>query len=453
MIRSNPVPTYRTAPLKTEHMPPGIPHIIGNEAAERFSFYGMKAILVMFMTKYMLDATGKPDQMTDTQATVWLHTFNMAVYFTPLFGAMLADAFLGKYKTIIWLSIVYCLGHLALAIDQTRMGLLVGLTLIAIGSGGIKPCVSAHVGDQFGETNKKHLPRVYSWFYFSINFGAFFSMALTPWLLKFMGPHWAFGIPGVFMAIATFVFWMGRHRFAHIPPAGISYFKETFSMQGLGFMIPLIPLYLCLAMFWALFDQTFSSWVIQAGKMDLFLFGKEIIPAQVLSANSLLIVIFIPIFSYLVYPAVNKVYTLTPLRKIGIGMFITVLSFLVTAWIEAQITQGGKPNISWQLFAYVLLTAAEIMVSITFLEFSYTQAPNRMKSLIMSFYLLSVAAGNAFTALVNAFIQNPDGSVKLQGASYFLFFAGTMLATAIIFTILAWFYKERSYVQKEQATA
>src|SRR6267143_6459036 len=175
---------YLTAPLKTDKMPPGVPFIVGNEAAERFSFYGMNSILVVFMTKYLMDAHGRPDQMTDAQADAWYHTFVSCVYFLPLFGAFLADAVLGKYRTILILSIVYCFGHLALALDHTRLGLAIGLGLIALGAGGIKPCVSANVGDQFGPSNQHLLTRVFSWFYFSINLGSMFSTLLIPELLE-----------------------------------------------------------------------------------------------------------------------------------------------------------------------------------------------------------------------------------------------------------------------------
>src|SRR5690349_9499630 len=143
-------PGYLTAPLKTDKMPPGVPYIVGNEAAERFSYYGMNSILVIFMTKYLLDRHGQPDYMTGEQADAWYHTFVSCLYFLPIFGGLLGDAVLGKYRTILSVSIVYCFGHLALALDHTRLGLTVGLVLIAVGAGGIKPCVSANVGDQFG---------------------------------------------------------------------------------------------------------------------------------------------------------------------------------------------------------------------------------------------------------------------------------------------------------------
>ena len=145
-------------------MPPGIPYIVGNEAAERFSFYGMRAILVVFMTQYLRDSSGSLATMSDAEASTWYHLFLSSNYFFPVFGAILADAFLGKYRTIFWLSILYCFGHLALALDDTRLGLGLGLTLIALGAGGIKPCVSANVGDQFGQTNQHLLSRAFGWF-------------------------------------------------------------------------------------------------------------------------------------------------------------------------------------------------------------------------------------------------------------------------------------------------
>src|SRR5438477_11578905 len=227
-------PEYLTAPLKTDKMPPGVPYIIGNEAAERFSFYGMNSILIVFMTKYLRDKNGNLDLMTDAEAETWYHTFFSWVYLLPILGALLADAVWGKYRTIFWVSIIYCFGHLALALDHTRLGLLIGMALIAIGAGGIKPCVSAIVGDQFGATNLHLLTRVFSWFYFSINIGSAFSTILIPELLQRSGPALAFGTPGVFMFVATVVFLLGRKKFVHIPPAGLrNYSAEFFNIRAL----------------------------------------------------------------------------------------------------------------------------------------------------------------------------------------------------------------------------
>ena len=443
-------PEYRIAPLKTDRMPPGIFYIVGNEAAERFSYYGMNSILVIFMTQYLLNAQGRPDHMSDAQADAWYHTFVSCAYFLPVLGAFLADAFLGKYRTVLFLSIVYCFGHFTLSLNDTRLGLALGLGLIALGAGGIKPCVSAIVGDQFGASNQHLLPRVYSWFYFSINFGSAFSTILIPELLDRSGSGLAFGTPGIFMVIATLLFWFGRKKFVHIPPAGARvYFREVFRHENLKALANLLILVPFAAMFWALWQQNFSSWVLQAEKMDRHLFGREWLPAQIQTVNPIFILVMLPLFSYVLYPAIHRVWRLTPLRKFGMGLFIMVIAFLIVAWIQVRIDAGGHPNIVWQVIAFVVLTAAEVMVSVTHLEFAYTQAPKALKSLAMCTYLGAVAFGNAFTAAVNYFIQNPDGSVKLAGASYFFFFTGVMMVTAVLFVLIAGFYRGKTYIQDE----
>ena len=446
---------HLTAPRNTTEMPRGIPYIIGNEAAERFSYYGMRTILVVFMTKYLLDSDGMLAVMPKEEAKGWYHLFGSAVYAMPAIGAIVSDAWWGKYKTILIVSVVYCLGHLALALDETRLGLSVGLALIAIGSGGIKPCVSAHVGDQFGKGNEHLVSRVFSYFYFSINFGSFFATLLTPWLLDRYGPHIAFGLPGFLMLVATLLFWMGRNEFVHIPPKGVGYVKEMFSKEGLKAIGKLIVIMLFLAPYYALFEQQGSSWILQAENMDRHLpLVGEILPSQVHSVNPLLVMAFVPLFTYAVYPAIDRIFPLTPLRKIGIGFFVVALSFVVCAYVETRIAAGHKPTIWWQLLAYALITAGEVMVSVTALEFFYTQGPRKMKSTIMSIKMFSVSLGNLVTAGVNLIIMNEDGKTsKLPGASYYWFFVGLMVLTGLVFIPVAMRYPVKNYLQDEDEDA
>jgi len=177
--------------------------------------------------------------------------------------------------------------------------------------------------------------------------------------------------------------------------------------------------------------------------------GITWLPSQIQAVNAVMILAFIPLFQYLVYPAINRVFPLTSLRKIGLGLVVIGLSFLVSAWIETQLRAGLKPSIGWQMPAYALLTAGEIMTSITALEFTYTQAPKHMKSIIMAAYLLSITAGNAFTALVHALIQRPDGTLVLEGASYYLFYAALAVATAGVYAVVASKYREQVHLQDE----
>ncbi|MBE0534732.1 MAG: POT family MFS transporter [Phycisphaerae bacterium] len=440
---------YLTAPIATTKTPPGIPYILTNEAAERFAFYGTRCILTVFMTQYLLGRGGALDPLNPEQSKTWFHMFVSLVYFMPLVGALISDIWLGKYRTIVIFNLVYCAGFVALVVDQTRVGLFAGLLLIAVGSGIIKPCVSANVGDQFGKTNQHLLSRMYAWFYFAINVGAVFSSLLVPELLKRFGPRIAFGVPGALMFLATLAFWAGNREMVHIPAGGVGFLKETFSAQGVKALLKLSVLYIFIAPFWSLYDQMDSAWVLQAEQMNRHWLGREWLSSQIVAANPFLIIIGIPIFSYAIYPAINKVFRLTPLRKITIGLFVAAFSWVVAGWSQTRIDAGGAPSVGWLFLAYVFLTSAEIMVSITCLEFSYKQAPKKMKAFIMSVFFMSITVGNLFTAVVNKFIQNSDGTSKLAGADYYWFFVGVMAVTAVLFIFVAMAYREKTYIQDE----
>ncbi len=315
---------------------------------------------------------------------------------------------------------MYCIGHLVLAMYETPDGLALGLGLIALGSGGIKPCVSAHVGDQFDESNKSLLSTVFNYFYVAINFGSFVSTLATPLLLQFYGPSIAFGIPGGLMLIATFLFWLGRKEFVHIKPFGKGFLKILFSKEGLASIGRLSVVYVFIAFFWALFDQTGSTWVTQAKSsfMDksISFMGWDftLLPSQLQSVNPVLVLVLVPLFTLLIYPVLNKVMKMTPLRKIALGLIISAFSFVVIGFAEAEITQGNTVGISYQVWAYLIITVAEVLVSITALEFSYSQAPNEMKSFIMSLFLFSVSLGNGVTVLVTRFMVEDVAIEKLE---------------------------------------
>ncbi len=198
-------------------MPKQIPFIIANEGCERFSFYGMRNILTVFlMTSLLLSV---PEELRKGEAKEVFHTFVIGVYFFPLLGGWLADRCFGKYNTILWLSLVYCGGHACLALfEHSKTGFYTGLFLIALGSGGIKPLVASFMGDQFDQSNRSLAQKVFDGFYWIINFGSFFASLLMPIFLKKWGASVAFGIPGILMAIATFAFWMGRHRYVRVAP-------------------------------------------------------------------------------------------------------------------------------------------------------------------------------------------------------------------------------------------
>jgi POT family proton-dependent oligopeptide transporter len=257
------------------------------------------------------------------------------------------------------------------------------------------------------------------------------------------------------MVTATVVFWLGRKKFVHIPPGGLGFVREFFGREGLSAIGRLFVIYLFVAVYWSLWDQSSGGeWTLQARDLDLNFLGLKLLPEQVQVANPLLILALVPLFNYVIYPAINRIFPLTPLRKIGIGLFMMAASFLVIWWLQTRIDAGAKPAVAWQLLAYVILTSSEVLVSITGLEFSYTQAPKKMKSAVMAAWLFAVALGNQFTAVLNFLIPSLSRlGIDLKHAAYFRFFTLLMFCTAILFIFVARFYRGKTYIQGEEPAA
>lgn len=257
-------------------------YIIGTEACERFSFYGMKSILMLYMTGHLL--------MSDNWATAILHVFVGMVYLLPLAGAWLADKVWGRYKTILYISLLYCVGHGVLAtadlfhtIEARRYILMAGLFIIALGAGGIKPCVSAFMGDQIPDKSPQLMTKAFNAFYWAINLGSFFSFLVIPAMEQHYGYSWAFAVPGIFMGIATFVFWLGRKKYHRILPersnGRAGFWKVLFiilfhggwksaeercgaaAVEDARHILKILSIFAFIIPFWSIFDQTASSWV------------------------------------------------------------------------------------------------------------------------------------------------------------------------------------------------
>jgi POT family proton-dependent oligopeptide transporter len=468
--------------IKSDKYPKSIPYIIGNEAAERFSFYGMRSILATFLVAQFFNPTLNPALQTiaEAKANESTHFFVSLAYTMPFIGAIMADWFFGKYKVILYVSIVYCVGHLFLAMFDTDQFLFShGLLLIAIGAGGIKSSVSANVGDQFTSSNQHLMSKVYGWFYFSINAGSVISTMLIPYIYANYGAQWAFGIPGILMAIATIIFFSGRKMYVKIPPSGIK--KDNFlfisgyalinfskkkkgeslldvaklkfdseKVEGIKAVWRVMAVFAFVPIFWAMWDQNLSEWVLQATKLDRHIFGYEVLPEQIQTVNPIFLLSMIPIFGYFVYPYFDKIgIKTTPLRRIGTGLLLTALSFVIIAMIQQKIDAGQHPSVWWQILAYFILSAAEVLVSITGLEYAYTQSPKSMKSTMSAIWLLTVALGNVFTAGVNNSISHGGFFAKYSGASYYWLFVGIMMGFWVLFVLISPKLKEKSYINEE----
>uniref|UniRef100_A0AAQ5Y1Z6 Solute carrier family 15 member 2 n=1 Tax=Amphiprion ocellaris TaxID=80972 RepID=A0AAQ5Y1Z6_AMPOC len=455
--------------------PLSICFIVVNEFCERFSYYGMKALLTLYFVTYL--------HWDKDLSTAIYHAFGGLCYFTPILGALIADSWLGKFKTIIYLSIVYVIGHVVKSVGaiptvggrDVHIALsMLGLILIAFGTGGIKPCVAAFGGDQFED---EHRQKFFSIFYMSINAGSLLSTIITPILRGdvqcFGGDCYAlaFGVPAALMVVALVVFIAGSGMYKKNPLQGnillevcncvgfalrnrwyrskheprrshwLDWAEEKYSkrlIQEIKMVLRVLVLYIPLPMFWALFDQQ-----VQEDKRQLYnLYTMHSCRMCWLLSPT---------------PCVCR-----PLRKMATGMIFAALAFGAATLVEISVvvrmkgnddpesgkivahkTEDVKANnvhIAWQIPQYALITAGEVMFSITGLEFSYSQAPANMKSVLQAGWLLTVAFGNVIVLIV------AEGA-GLEQWKEFLLFASLLLGVCIIFSIMTCFY---TYVNPEQ---
>ncbi|XP_017472594.1 PREDICTED: peptide transporter family 1 [Rhagoletis zephyria] len=356
--------------------PKSVFFIISNEFCERFNYYGMRTILVLYLTRQLL--------YSDDNATVIFHIFTMLVYFLCVVGAIISDSWLGKFKTIFYLSLVYVTGSVLVSLGAVptlnlpaNTFTMIGLALIALGSGGIKPCVSAFGGDQFKIPEQvQQITTFFSLFYFSINAGSLVSTTVTPILREDVycfGERecysLAFGVPAILMAVSIVIFVLGRPLYKMKPPAGnmvvlvsktignaiatkwkekktnprehwLDYADKKYDRQlieDVKVLMRVLVLYLPLPLFWALFDQQGSRWTIQATRMDGDMGSWDIKPDQMQMINPFLILAFIPLYELAFYPLLGLVGIRRPLQKLTLGGIFAGIAFVVSGLVELQL--------------------------------------------------------------------------------------------------------------------
>ncbi|CAF4078599.1 unnamed protein product [Rotaria sp. Silwood2] len=394
-------------------------YIIFVEGCERFCYYGLKTVLLLYFMHFL--------QLNKDSATSGYHLFSFACYFTPTIGAIISDGFIGRYWTILILSFVYWIGTVVLTITaiphiggKHLAGPAIGLALISFGTGGIKPCVSAFGADQISLSNPKRLSRFFAFFYFSINLGSLISTLITPVLRSQVHCFGydcyalAFGIPSLLMLISIIIFVAGTSLYKRVPPKEniivrfmavilrairnatcrsssgpkehwIYYADDKYSAQDMDdvrSVLSVCLLFTPIPIFYALFDQSGSRWTYQASIMNgnLGPFGT-IQPDQMQALNSLFVLLFIPLFEEVIYPACARCnFLIRPLQRMFLGMIIMIFAFIAAGII--QIAIQSKANAIPVRFHTKIFNNYDCTLNI---NSNYTLEPKKASSISLIF--------------------------------------------------------------------
>jgi POT family proton-dependent oligopeptide transporter len=482
--QANTAITDRPAPTPTGH-PIGLWFFFWGELAERSSYYGMRAILFLYMTRALL--------MPNDRANPSYSLFKAACYMLPLLGGYIADRFLGRYWTIVGFSVPYVLGHFILGIP-TEPAMFIALVLLAGGSGVIKPNISTLLGATYDEKRPGQTQlrtSAFLWFYFAINVGALLSQVVLPevrqrYILNHLTPEVraqadallakgeditgivpndllkeafgvAFAVPAYLMLGALIIFALGKPFYALKKPTRHVLTPEERSLQWktLGQLFGIFGL---VVLYWFGYEHNDTLWIsFISNYVDLRVpvLNKTIAPDQLQFLNALFVLILIPTFIFLFKGLDPEVRIFTPVRKILAGFFLTaaavaimaVAAFLVQGYTQ-QVMQGGKlvevatakVSVLWPAAAYIVLTVGEVLLYGTMLELAYAAAPKSMKGFVTACFLLTNSLANflnmAWTPLYASITDEPAQRGPLLPGQFFGITALITLAAGIAFIFI-----------------
>lgn len=415
--------------------------IFWGEFAERYSFYGMRAILPLYLTGVLHYADNDPTY----------YRFKMAVYFLPLLGGFLADRFIGKYWSIVGFSVPYVLGHFILGIENST-ALIIALSLLALGSGVTKPNISALLGqtyDQQRPGQEQLLSSAFRWFYFSINIGAFLSQAMLPQIRDHYKEtiglsaayKFAFQIPAWFMVGALIVFALGKPLYALETPGRIEATPEE-RREKWKTLRTLLGIFALIIFFWLAYEHHDGLWVYFARdyvNLHVSWLGKTFAPDQIQALNPLCVLIYIPLLTALFHLVDRDQKIFTATNRILLGFLVTAGATTIMT-LAGFYSQNGGPKVPlvFLAFAYMTVTLGEVLVYSTGLELSYTAAPKSMKGFVTACFLVTMTLGNFINTFFvplygGSLVDSPDKRGPLMPGPFFGLTTLIVLAAAIAF--------------------
>ena len=415
--------------------PDGLIILFLTELWERFSFYGMRAILVLYLVSET-NAENPGLGWTNAEAIKLYGWYTALVYLACVPGGIIADKFISSKKAVLYGGILLCLGHFSLAIESIIF-FYCGLMFIVLGVGLLKPSISTLVGSLYSKNDIKR-DQGFTIFYIGINIGAFLASVIVGYVGEVFGWHYGFSLAGIGMILGQICFIFGEKKItdSNKRKKSISYGKlKKFEVDRIKLIIISS---IILIIFWASFEQAGGLMNIFAyQKTDRFLdfFNFEIPASWFQSINPLMIILLGFYVSALWYYLEKKNIINSSIFKISIGIIIMGLGFVFMFLAALQFETSGKASMFWLILAYLFHTVGELCASPVILSYITKLSPKQIVSSIMGIYFAAIGIGNKLAGSIGQY------SEKFGDKSVFL---GITLICISVGLIVIIFYKRLS---------
>lgn len=414
---------------------------------ERFSFYGMRALLVLYMTQYLLldpvranevlgynalygFLAGIFGEMTVQQASSQIYgLYTGLVYFTPFFGGLLADRVLGQYRTVYLGGILMAIGHFLMASEQA---FLLALLFLILGNGAFKPNISTQVGNLYKEGDPRR-DSAFTIFYMGINLGAFLSPLVCGTLGQKLGWHWGFGAAGIGMLLGLVVYWAGSDLVPKdsLNSSELDAPKRPLTKTEWKAVGALIVLSVLNIMFWAIYEQQGNTLQLWAdAKTDWNFVGIEIPSTWFQSFNPAMIFIFAPLLNIVWGWQAKRGQEPSSVVKMGIGCVLVGAAYILMILAAKAVPGDEKGSVLWLVGTVFIFTMGELYLSPIGLSLVTKVAPKPIMSMMMGVWFLSSFFGNYATGLIGTFYD------KMSKDSYFMMLCVMGIATGVVFYLL-----------------
>jgi POT family proton-dependent oligopeptide transporter len=408
---------------KLQKHPPGLYVLFFTEMWERFSYYGMRSLLVYYMIKHL--------QFTQVRSSEIYGLYTGFVYFTPLFGGLLADRVLGQRRTVVLGGVLMAAGHFLMAVESLFFPALLFLIL---GNGAFKPNISTQVGALYPPGDRRR-DRAFSLFYMGINLGAFFSPLVCGTLGEKIGFHWGFGAAGVGMVIGLLVYLRGQKHLAPdlIMQAGGAKRQSTEPMSPddwlkIGAIFAMMALSI---VFWSVYEQQGNTMALWAdANTDRMIFGWEMPASWFQSFNPLMIFLLVPLVNLFWGRQDKSGREPSSITKMGIGCLLLASAFLILIPPARELAVCPRASLWWLVACTFVLTLGEIYLSPVGLSLVTKIAPARIVSLMMGVWFLSSFFGNYLSGYLGTFWE------RMPKEHFFLLMSGLSFGAGMAFFAL-----------------